>query len=331
MLKLGLLGAGRIGITHAKAVMSVPDATISAIFDPVDAAAAAAIKITGGKRATVQEIMASPDIDGVIIATPTDLHAEQIELAARAGKAIFCEKPIDLSIERVRQCLETVDKSGVTLMVGFNRRFDKSFGRLKAEIEKGSVGEVELVQIISRDPAAPPVEYIKRSGGIFRDMMIHDFDMARWLLGEEIIEVSATGSALTDPAIADADDYDTATATLRTKSGKIAVITNSRRASYGYDQRIEVHGSLGMAEAGNHRATSVTVATGDGYNCDPLLDFFMERYADAYRAELQSFVKLLSGEQVSIPDGHDGMSALKLADAALESANQGRTIVLHQS
>lgn len=328
MLKLGLLGAGRIGITHAGAVMAVPDATISAIFDPVDAAAEAAIKITGGKRATVEEIMASPEIDGVIIATPTDLHADQIELAARAGKAIFCEKPIDLSIERVRQCLDTVKKSGVVLMVGFNRRFDKSFGRLKAEIEKGSVGEVELVQITSRDPAAPPVEYIKRSGGIFRDMMIHDFDMARWLLGEEITEVCATGSALTDPAIAEANDYDTATATLRTKSGKIAVITNSRRASYGYDQRIEVHGSLGMAEAGNHRATSVTIASGDGYKTDPLLDFFMERYADAYSAELQTFVKILQGEPVLFPDGQDGLRALALADAALASLQAGKTVRL---
>ena len=328
MLKFGLLGAGRIGITHAKAVTTVPGATISAIFDPVDAAAEAAIEITGGKRATVEEIMASPDIDGVIIATPTDLHADQIELAARAGKAIFCEKPIDLSIERVRQCLNTVKDSGVTLMVGFNRRFDKSFGRLKTEIDNGAVGNIELVQIISRDPAAPPVDYIKRSGGIFRDMMIHDFDMARWLLGEEITEVSAMGSALTDPAIANANDYDTATATLRTRSGKIAVITNSRRASYGYDQRIEVHGSAGMVQAGNHRATSVTTASADGYKTDPLLDFFMERYADAYKAELQSFVKVLAGEKMAFPDGQDGLRALELANAALAALETGKTIML---
>jgi len=329
MLKLGLLGAGRIGITHAKAVQAVQGAIISSVFDPFDAAAEAAIEITGAKRATVEEIMASPDIDGVIIATPTDLHADQIELAAKAGKAIFCEKPIDLSVERVRQCLDVVEENGVKLMVGFNRRFDASFARLKSEIDNGTVGDVELVQITSRDPAAPPIDYIKRSGGIFRDMMIHDFDIARYLLCEEITEVVATGSVLTDSAIGDVGDYDTATATLRTASGKIAVITNSRRASYGYDQRVEVHGSKGMAQAGNHRATTVTIASGEGYKTDPLLDFFMERYADAYSAELQSFVKMLSGKEISIPDGRDGLRALELADAALESSRTGRTVVLN--
>jgi myo-inositol 2-dehydrogenase/D-chiro-inositol 1-dehydrogenase len=328
MLKLALLGAGRIGITHAKAVQAVPGATISAIFDPFDAAAEAAIEITGATRASVEEIMASPEIDAVIIATPTDLHAEQIELAARAGKAIFCEKPIDLSVERVRQCLDVVEETGAKLMVGFNRRFDTSFVRLKTEINNGTVGDVELVQITSRDPAAPPIDYIKRSGGIFRDMMIHDLDMARFLLGEEITEIGATGSVLTDPEISGANDFDTATATLRTASGKIAVITNSRRASYGYDQRIEVHGSKGMVQAGNHRATTVTVASEAGYTTDPLLDFFMERYADAYSAELQSFVKLLSNESVSVPDGQDGLRALELADAALESALSGKTVKL---
>lgn len=328
MLKLGLLGAGRIGITHAKAVQAVPGATISAVFDPFDAAADAAIEITGAKRATVEEIMASSEIDAVIIATPTDLHAEQIELAAKAGKAIFCEKPIDLSTERVRKCLEVVEKTGVKLMVGFNRRFDASFAKLKSEIDNGTVGDVELIQIISRDPSAPPVDYIKRSGGIFRDMMIHDLDMARFLLGEEITEISATGSVLTDPAIGDADDYDTATATLRTASGKIAVITNSRRASYGYDQRIEIHGSKGMAQAGNQRSTTVTIASEDGYKTDPLLDFFMERYADAYRDELQTFVRMLSGEKVAIPSGIDGLKALELADAALESVRSKATVIL---
>lgn len=328
MLKLGLLGAGRIGMTHAKAVQAVPGATISAVFDPFDAAADAAIEITGAKRATVEEIMTSPEIDAVIIATPTDLHAEQIELAAKAGKAIFCEKPIDLSTDRVRKCLEVVEVTGVKLMVGFNRRFDASFARLKSEIDNGTVGDVELIQIISRDPSAPPVDYIKRSGGIFRDMMIHDLDMARFLLDEEIAEVSASGSVLTDPAIGDAGDYDTATATLRTASGKIAVITNSRRASYGYDQRIEVHGSKGMVQAGNQRATTVTVASSAGYTVDPLLDFFMERYVDAYRDELQTFVRMLSGEKVAIPSGIDGLKALELADAALESAKSKTTVIL---
>lgn len=325
MINIGLLGAGRIGVTHAKAVASLPNATIAAVFDPIDAAAQNIIDMTGAKRATVEEIMNDPAIDAVIIATPTDLHADQIEQAARAGKAIFCEKPIDLSAERVRACLEVVKETGAKLMVGFNRRFDPSFARVQAEIAAGAIGDVELVQITSRDPGAPPVDYIKRSGGLFRDMMIHDFDIARFLLGEEITEVSATGSVLVDPAIGEAGDVDTATATLKTASGKVAVITNSRRATYGYDQRIEAHGSKGMVEAGNHRSTSVTVANGSGYTAEPLLDFFMQRYADAYRNELTRFCEVVAGKDVDYPDGTDGLKALELADAAVKSVQSGRS------
>ncbi|PKR53037.1 inositol 2-dehydrogenase [Thalassospira marina] len=326
MLNIGLLGAGRIGITHAKAVLGVPNAKIAAVYDPVDAAAQNAIALTGAKRATVEEIMADAAIDAVIIATPTDLHADQIELAAKAGKAIFCEKPVDLSAERVRACLKVVEETGAKLMVGFNRRFDPSFARVHAEIRAGNVGDVELVQITSRDPGAPPVDYIKRSGGLFRDMMIHDFDMARFLLGEEVTEVFATGAVLTDPAIKETGDVDTATATLRTASGKMAVITNSRRATYGYDQRVEVHGSKGMVQAENHRATSVTIANGDGYTTEPLLDFFMQRYADAYRFELTTFCNMLAGENVAFPSGHDGLKALELADAAVQSLQTGAAV-----
>ncbi|RCK50656.1 inositol 2-dehydrogenase [Thalassospira profundimaris] len=326
MLNIGLLGAGRIGITHAKAVLGVPNAKIAAVYDPVDAAAQNAIALTGAKRATVEEIMADAAIDAVIIATPTDLHADQIELAAKAGKAIFCEKPVDLSAERVRACLKVVEETGAKLMVGFNRRFDPSFARVHAEIRAGNVGDVELVQITSRDPGAPPVDYIKRSGGLFRDMMIHDFDMARFLLGEEVTEVFATGAVLTDPAIKETGDVDTATATLRTASGKMAVITNSRRATYGYDQRVEVHGSKGMVQAENHRATSVTIANGDGYTTEPLLDFFMQRYADAYRFELTTFCNMLTGENVACPSGQDGLKALELADAAVKSLETGAAV-----
>ncbi|ALA18269.1 MULTISPECIES: inositol 2-dehydrogenase [Chelatococcus] len=328
MLNIGLLGAGRIGITHARAVTALPDARITAVFDPVDAAAAAAQALTGARRASVEEIMADKDIAAVIVATPTDLHATQVEEAARAGKAIFCEKPIDLSSARAEACLAVVREHNARLMLGFNRRFDPSFARLKAEVEAGAVGKVELVQITSRDPAPPPVDYIKRSGGLFRDMMIHDFDMARFLLGEEVTEVFATGAALVDAAIGAAGDVDTATATLKTASGRIAVITNSRRATYGYDQRLEVHGEKGMIQAGNETATTLTRANASGFTSDPLLDFFMQRYAEAYRLELAAFCRLAAGEDIAVPTGEDGLAALRLADAAVKSLASGQSVRL---
>jgi len=328
MLNIGLLGAGRIGITHARAVSALPDARITAVFDPVDAAAEAAQALTGARRASVEDILADETIAAVIVATPTDLHASQVEQAARAGKAIFCEKPIDLSSARAEACLAVVREQKAKLMLGFNRRFDPSFARLKAEVEAGVIGKVELVQITSRDPAPPPVDYIRRSGGLFRDMMIHDFDMARFLLGEEVTEVFATGSALVDPAIGGAGDVDTATATLRTASGRIAVITNSRRATYGYDQRIEVHGEKGMIQAGNQTATTLTRASAAGFTSDPLLDFFMQRYAEAYRLELAAFCRYAAGEDIAVPTGEDGLAALKLADAAVASLTSGQSVKL---
>ena len=248
------------------------------------------------------------------------MHADQIELAAKAGKAIFCEKPVDLSAERVRACLKVVESTKAKLMIGFNRRFDTNFAAARKSIDAGDVGSVELVQIVSRDPGPPPLDYIKRSGGLFRDMMIHDLDLVRFLLnGEEIVSVSATGSVLVDSAIGAAGDVDTATATLRSKSGKIAVITNSRRATYGYDQRIEIHGSKGAVSAANIHNKTVTLANAEGYREAPLLNFFMERYADAYRSELQSFVKAIETGSVISPSGIDGLKALELADACVKS------------
>jgi myo-inositol 2-dehydrogenase/D-chiro-inositol 1-dehydrogenase len=211
-------------------------------------------------------------------------------------------------------------------MVGFNRRFDPHFRAVRAEIEKGTLGEVEMVVITSRDPGAPPVEYIGRSGGIFRDMTIHDFDMARFLLGEEITEVSAMASVLVDPAIGKAGDFDSAQVMLRTASGKMAVISNSRRATYGYDQRIEVHGSKGLASAENQRPVSIEVATGAGYTRPPLHDFFMTRYTEAYAAEIAAFIAALSGKAAAKPSGEDGLAALALAEAALKAVAEGRTV-----
>jgi len=327
-INIGLLGAGRIGLTHARAVAGIAAARIVAVFDPDDAAARAAIGLTGAQRATEAEIMADPAIDAVMICTPTDLHADQVEMAAEAGKAIFCEKPIDLEVARVRACLKVVERTGARLMIGFNRRFDREFVELRARIAAGAVGEVELVQITSRDHAPPPIDYIRRSGGIFRDMMIHDLDMARFLVGEEFVEVFATGSVLIDPAFKAAGDVDTATATLKTASGKMVVITTNRRASYGHDQRAEVHGSKGMASIGNRRATAVSVADAGGYRSEPLLASFMVRYADAYRQELTAFVEALESGGPLSPSGEDGLRALELADAARRSMETGRVVRL---
>ena len=325
-INFGLLGAGRIGKTHATAVLGVPGAKLAAVFDPIDAAAEHIVKMSGARRAGVDDILADKSINAVLICTPTDMHADQIERAAKAGKAIFCEKPIDLNTERVRACLKVVAKSKAKLMIGFNRRFDSHFANVRARIDAGEIGKVELVQITSRDPGPPPIDYIKRSGGLFRDMMIHDFDMARFLLDDEIVSVFAVGSVQVDSAIGKAGDVDTAAATLHTKSGKIAVITNSRRATYGYDQRIEALGEKGVLMADNMHVNTVVSANASGYRAAPLLDFFMERYAAAYRAELAYFVKAIeTGAEIS-PSGQDGLKALELADAAEQSRASGKAV-----
>ncbi|MGB0865656.1 MAG: inositol 2-dehydrogenase [Granulosicoccaceae bacterium] len=322
-LRIAVLGAGRIGQVHAKTVAASADAELVAV---ADAFAEAADKLAAQWDCAVGEVdvlINDAAIDAIIICTPTDTHADLIEQAARAGKAIFCEKPIDLNADRVRACLEVVEQSQAKLMVGFNRRFDPHFAALECAVRGGAVGEVEQVIITSRDPAPPPVEYIKRSGGLFRDMMIHDFDMARFLLGEEPVSVSAVGSALADPSLSGID-VDTATAVLTTSSGKQAVITNSRRASYGYDQRAEVHGSAGMASMDNPRVTSLQTANAAGYTVEPLHDFFMTRYTEAYANELSSFVRWVGTGQGDVPSGLDGLKALMLADAAEASLSSGK-------
>ncbi|MBC7736333.1 MAG: inositol 2-dehydrogenase, partial [Candidatus Saccharibacteria bacterium] len=275
-------------------------------------------------------ILAAGDIDAVVICTPTDTHADLIEAFAKAGKAIFCEKPIDLSLDRVKACLKVVRDTKAVLMVGFNRRFDPHFAAVKAEIAKGTVGAVEMVTITSRDPGAPGLDYIGRSGGIFRDMTIHDFDMARFLLGEEVSEVSAMAAVLVDPAIGTAGDSDSVQVMLKTASGKMALISNSRRATYGYDQRIEVHGALGAVTAENQRPVSIEVASALGYTRPPLHDFFMTRYTEAYAAEIAAFVAAVSGNGVASPSGEDGLSALALAEAALKSVAEGRTVKMSE-
>lgn len=325
-VRFGLLGAGRIGKVHAKAITGDARAKLVAVADAMAPAADAIAAQYGCQVRTIDAIEAASDIDAVVLCTPTDTHADLIERFARAGKAIFCEKPVDLSLARVRDCLKVVEATKAKLMVGFNRRFDPHFRAVRAAIDEGRIGTVEMVTITSRDPAPPPASYITVSGGIFRDMTIHDFDMARFLLGEEVATVQAAGSVLVDPAIGKLGDYDSASVILTTASGKQCVISNSRRASYGYDQRIEVHGSLGSAAAENQRPVSIEVATAAGYTRPPLHDFFMTRYTEAYAAEIAAFVAAISDGAAISPSGQDGLAALALADAAILSVKEGRAV-----
>lgn len=325
-LTIGLLGAGRIGKVHAAAIAATPGAQLVAVADAFPEPARDLAEQFGATVRTIDEIMGDPAVDAVFITTPTDMHSDLIEQAARAGKKIFCEKPIDLDVQRVRDCLAVVADTGAMLMVGFNRRFDPNFASVRAQIDAGAIGAVEMVTIISRDPGPPPLSYMERSGGLLRDMTIHDFDMARFLLGEEPVSVAAVGSVLVDPEIAGVPDIDSAAVTLVTASGKIAQISNSRRAAYGYDQRIEVLGSLGMARAENIHETTVEIAGSGGFTKPPLMNFFLERYMPSYRAEVELFVdRATHGGEVT-PTGDDGLRALVLAEAAVRSRAERRTV-----
>ena len=241
---------------------------------------------------------------------------------------MFCEKPVDLDVARAKACIETVAETGAVLMLGFQRRFDPDFRAMKAAIEDGRIGAVEMMTLTSRDPGPPPFDYIERSGGIFRDMTIHDFDLARWMLGEEIDTVVAAGSVLVDPEIGERGDFDSVNVIVRTASGRQCTITNTRRAAYGYDQRIEVLGSGGMIFAENVHQSRTIIANTDGFTRPPLLDFFMTRYTQAYAAEIAAFVAALRDGTPPPTTGHDGLMALALAEAALRSVREGRAITL---
>jgi len=326
MISIALLGAGRIGQIHGRTIAASKRAKLAAIADPFPDGANALSNATGAPVRNVDEIFADKAVDAVLIATPTDTHADFIDRAVAASKAVLCEKPLDMSSERIKETLARVKTAGVKLMIGFNRRFDPNFAALQKRLAEGAAGNVELVTILSRDPAPPPVSYIERSGGLFRDMMIHDFDMARFLLGEEPVEVFALGSSLVDPAIGKAGDVDTAAVLLKTASGKICQISNSRRATYGYDQRIEVHGSKGLLSAANVHETTVTFAGAGGIVADPVQNFFLERYAAAYRNEVEAFIDAVVDGKTISPDGNDGLRAQMLADAATNSQQTGKPV-----
>jgi len=328
MISFCQFGAGRIGAIHAANIVAHPGARLRTIVDTDHAPAARLAGRYGAAVGNQAEALADPGIDAVAIASSTDTHADLIEAAARAGKAIFCEKPVDLDRRRAEACVAVALECGVPLMIGFNRRFDPHFARLEREIRAGRIGRPELLTIKSYDPAPPSIEFVRRSGGLFRDMMIHDFDMACWLLAEEPVEVFARGSVLVDPVIGEAGDFDTGVATLRMPSGALCQLAATRRAVYGYDQRIEVLGATGALHAGNVVESTVVFHGADGIVGEKPLPFFLQRYADAYCAELDHFIAAVGSGTTPSVGGADGIRGLKLADAAEESARTGHPVQL---
>ncbi|APX17978.1 inositol 2-dehydrogenase (plasmid) [Phaeobacter inhibens] len=327
-MRVGLLGAGRIGNVHAQAISSHPDSELVAVSDAFEKNSLALAKSYGCEVRSSGEIIADSSIDAVLIATSTDTHSDLIEAAAVSGKSVLCEKPVDLSLERASACLSNVGDQALSIMIGFNRRFDPSFGALKEAIDAGEIGKTELLSITSFDPAPPPVEYIKVSGGLFRDMMIHDFDMANFIMGNTPVSVSAVGTSVVDPAIGAAGDVDTAAVTLTYADGRIAVIKNSRRAVYGYDQRVEVLGSEGLLQAQNVLENTLVKSTTAGVSSAKPTYFFLERYMPAYKAEWAAFVTAVQGKSEMPVNLHDGVAALAMAEAATRSAKTGQPVAM---
>ncbi|MEL6806606.1 MAG: inositol 2-dehydrogenase [Pseudomonadota bacterium] len=329
MLKIGLLGAGRIAGVHAAAISAHGGSTLVAVSDFLPENAQKLADGFGAQVRSNDDIIADPQIDAVLIATPTDTHSDLIEAATAAGKAVLCEKPVDLSLARARACAQAIAGHGMPVMVGFNRRFDPSFGAMKAAMIAGEIGKSELLSITSFDPAPPPVSYVKVSGGLFRDMMIHDFDMANFLMNAAPVTISAVGASLVDPDIGAAGDVDTAVVTLTYADGRIAVIKNSRRAVYGYDQRIEVLGEKGMLQATNLLENALVKSTVDGVTGARPVHFFLERYMPAYTAEWAAFVAALEGGHAMPVTLDDGVAALAMAEAAQRALDTGAPVALN--
>jgi myo-inositol 2-dehydrogenase/D-chiro-inositol 1-dehydrogenase len=328
MLTVGLLGAGRIGAVHAQAISDHPGSHLAAVSDMAADAAQALAATHGAVAKSSDEILADPAIDAVLIASSTDTHCDLIEAATSAGKAVLCEKPVDLDLARARRCAAHVEQTGQPVMIGFNRRFDPSFGALRDAARRGEIGKSELLSITSFDPAPPPVSYVKVSGGLFRDMMIHDFDMAHFLMGDLPDTIMATGSAIIDPEIGAAGDVDTAIATLTYADGRLAVIKNARRAVYGYDQRVELLGSGGLLQAQNMLENTVVKSTADGVVGAKPTWFFLERYMPAYRAEWAAFANAVTDGSPMPVTLADGVAALAMAEAAATSLSSGTPVRL---
>jgi myo-inositol 2-dehydrogenase/D-chiro-inositol 1-dehydrogenase len=329
MIRIAVLGCGRIGVMHAANIAAHPRAGLAAVFDINRAAAEAVAAETGAPVAgSAAEIFAAADVDAVLIATATDTHADLLEQAVAAGKPVLCEKPIDLSLARVNQCAERIKGTKLPIQIGFVRRFDPGHKAVHDAVRGGEIGELHQVIVTSRDPGLAPEAYLQVSGGIFRDMTIHDFDMARYVLGEEVETVFATGARLVAPEVmARLGDYDTITVVLQTASGRQAVLTNSREAAYGYDQRVEAFGSKGMAISENRKPHHM-VLSGNGFSdhAAPLLHFFIERYREAFDAEIDAFVEAVEKGQPAVVGFEDGRQALALAEASMKSLAEGRAV-----
>ena len=328
MLNVGLIGAGRIARVHATAITGHPDSQLAAVSDYIPENAEKLAAQFGSFARSTQDILADPAINAVLIASSTDTHSEFMEAATAAGKVVLCEKPVDLSLERARACQAAVAKTGQPVMIGFNRRFDPNFGALKAALDAGEIGKAELLSITSFDPAPPPVAYVKVSGGLYRDMMIHDFDMANFIMGDLPVSVFAAGSSIVDPEIGAAGDVDTAVVTLTYADGRVAVIKNSRRAVYGYDQRVEVLGSQGLLQAQNMLENTVVKSNAQGVTGAKPTYFFLERYMPAYAAEWAAFVRAVKTGCALPVTLADGVAALTMAEAATRSSQTGAPVRL---
>ncbi len=332
-LNIGIIGAGRIGKVHMQSITyNVPTAKVLGITDVFKDGLQELADKYGIEKvyADYKEMLADKDIDAVLVCSSTDTHADISIEAAKAGKHVFCEKPVDLTPEKVKAVIDAVAEAGVKLQVGFNRRFDHNFAHVRSLINEGKVGNLELIKITSRDPEPPPAEYAAVSGGMFLDMTIHDFDMARFLAGSDVTEVYASATCLVDPAIGEAGDVDTAIINLKFENGALGVIDNSRRAAYGYDQRIEVFGSLGAAMASNDTPTNVTVMNGDGVTTDKPLYFFLERYMQSFRDEMVQFVDAVLNDKPTPTTGLDGLNSILVALAAKKSVKEGRPVKISE-
>jgi myo-inositol 2-dehydrogenase/D-chiro-inositol 1-dehydrogenase len=332
-LKLGVIGTGRIGKVHiATLVQSVPQADVIAVAD-VNQESAKELALKYGIKtvcASYKDIIKNPEVEAIVICSPTDTHAQYIVEAAQAGKHIFCEKPVDLSLDVIKKAIDEVKKAGVKLMVGFNRRFDPNFLKIKQMVEEGKIGEPHILKITSRDPNPPSAQYSAVSGGMFLDMTIHDFDMARYITGSNVKEVYTKATVLVDPEIGKAGDVDTAIITLTFENGAIGVIDNSRKAVYGYDQRIEIFGSKGMVSADNNFPENHKYFAGDGVHSSLPLNFFMDRYIEAYANEMKVFCNaVVNGSKLPVT-GEDGLLSVAIALAAKKSYLENRSVKLSE-
>jgi myo-inositol 2-dehydrogenase/D-chiro-inositol 1-dehydrogenase len=332
-IRVGIIGAGRIGKIHADNLLKLPQVEVVAISDLFAGPELEAWgKARGIKEVTkdTHSILTNPDIEAVFICSSTDTHVPFIQQASEAGKHIFCEKPISMDISQTKLAIEAVSKAGVKLQIGFNRRFDHNFKRVREHVLGGTIGDPHILKITSRDPNPPHQDYIKSSGGIFMDMMIHDFDMARYLTGSEVEEVYAVGNVLINPVFAEYEDVDTAIVTLRFKNGALGVIDNSRQAVYGYDQRVEVFGSKGSVSVTNDHPNTAEISTAEGIVRDKPLNFFLERYNDAYVEETQMFIECIEHDKQIPVDGNDGLQAERIALAAKMSRQLGRPVKISE-